>query len=193
MSFVTVRSGNEVLGWAIVFLGVLALTVLNACESPTDPKPDGDFVVFGGHLTNGFDLGVESSEERRDWVEVANGEMHMSYPSGQEWGTVFIVCGLVTDPPRPSLNFSEFSKIALTLRGISDQSVVRIGIKDRDDPDDGSEDLELRELSREWEICEFDLDRFRTASLERLYVVAEFVFRGPNAEIVWCCDIRFVP
>jgi exo-beta-1,3-glucanase (GH17 family) len=140
-----------------------------------------------------YDMGVDSSGQRRDWLETSEGAMEMAYPAGQSWGAVFITVGSPVDPPRPWKDFSPFRTLSVELRGKSGNESVEIGIKDSSDPDDGSETKTLvSQLSTEWETYEFPLSSFNTADLEKLYVVTEFVFAGSTAQTVYFRNVRYL-
>ncbi len=140
-----------------------------------------------------YDMGVDSSGQRRDWLETTEGAMKMAYPAGQSWGAVFITVGPPADPPRPWKDFSPFRTLSVELRGKNGGESVEIGIKDSSDPDDGSETKTLvSQLSSEWKTYEFLLSSFDSADLGELYVVAEFVFAGPTAQTVYFRNVRYL-
>lgn len=141
-----------------------------------------------------YDMGVESSHQRRDWLQMTEEGMKMAYPTGQSWGAVFITVGAPVDPPRPWKDFSSFSTLSVELRGEVGGESVEIGIKDATDPDDGSEaKIQISQLPIEWQTYTFPLSSFQTADLEKLYVVAEFVFAGPAAQIVYFRNVQYHP
>jgi LysM repeat protein len=146
-------------------------------------------------LASGLNMGVDTSNGRFDWVTDMNGSLCMNYPSGQDWGAVFITVGEPTQPPRPSLDFSGYETLSLELRGGSGGETVSIGIKDNTDPDNGSETkLRVTNLTTEWQTFTFPLSSFSTADLSNLYVVTEFVFAaGTPAENVCFRNIQYLP
>ena len=149
-------------------------------------------IFVDGRLTSGLDLGVDSSERRTEWAEVANGELCMRYPNGQDWGAVFVTVGKPRDPPRPARDFSGYERLVVEARSSGGRGPVMIGLKDNGDPDDGSESkLPLQGLRESWGEFSFDLDQFRTADSKRLYVVSEFVFEGAAPVTVCVRSIRF--
>lgn len=157
-----------------------AVSEVRAVGSPID-----DPVVFeNGRLSSGLDMGVDSSGGRRDWLEVKNGMMCMAYPSGQQWGVVFITVGPPSQPPRAARDFSMYRSMVVEVRGANGGETVLVGLKDNTDPDDGSETkVRLPDLGVQWQTHKISLSRFRTVDLARLYVPAEFVFEGIPTEI----------
>lgn len=141
-----------------------------------------------------YDIGVDSSGQRRDWLEMTEGAMKMAYPAGQSWGAIFITVGPPADPPRPWKDFSPFRTLSVELRGKNGGESVEVGIKDSSDPDDGSETKMLvPQLSTGWQTYEFPLSSFDTADLEKLYVVTEFVFAGPTPQTVYFGNVKYLP
>jgi hypothetical protein len=147
--------------------------------------PQEDPVVFrDGRLTSGYDVGVNTSGGRTDWLEVKDGMMCMRYPPGQQWGTVFITVGRPTQPPRASRNFLVYRSLIIEARGTKGGESVLVGLKDNTDPDDGSETkVAMSGLTTEWQRYEMHLSRFKTADLSHLYVPTEFVFEGPPTSL----------
>jgi exo-beta-1,3-glucanase (GH17 family) len=145
-------------------------------------------------LADFYDIGVDSSNSRQDWLETTSDGMSMTYPAGQAWGAVFVTVGPPVDPPRPWKDFSSFRTLSVELRGETGGESVEIGIKDATDPDDGTEAKALvSNLSTAWQTYQFPLSMFGTADLTHLYVAVEFVFDGSTAETVYFRDVKFLP
>lgn len=152
-------------------------------------------IYMGAELAAGYDMGVNTSGERTDWVTNKDGAICMAYPSGQQWGAVFITMGEPTNPPRPGQDLSNYQTLSLELRGEKGGEQVWIGLKDNEDPDDGTETKRLvSNLTTEWQPFTFPLSDFETADLTKLYVVTEFVFEpGTSAETVCFRNIQYLP
>ncbi|MCP4536168.1 MAG: hypothetical protein GY832_03390 [Chloroflexi bacterium] len=146
-------------------------------------------------FADGYDMGVNTSDGLTGWVADMGGYIRMDYPSGQDWGAVFITWGEPTGRPRPYVDLSNYRTLSLELRGEVGGEMVWIGLKDNTDPDNGSETKFLVDnLTTEWQTFTFRLSDFKTAKLTKLYVVTEFVF-GPNTptETVYFRNIRYLP
>lgn len=142
-------------------------------------EPTGeDLSIFGnGVLATGYEVGVNTSGGRTDWVKVEGDALCMTYPSAQSWGAVFITTGPLAATPRPAQDLSGYSKLSLELRGKSGGESVWIGLKDNTDPDDGTETkIKAKDLTTAWKKYEFNLSDFTTADLKRIYIATEFVF-----------------
>lgn len=149
-------------------------------------------IYVGQKLSTGYDMGVNSSAGRTDWLTDMHGSMRMAYPAGQDWGAVFVTVGPPTDPPRPARNFSRYRYLSVELKGVNGGESVDIGIKDNTDLDDGTESkIPVGNLATTWRKYNFDLSRFDTADLENLYVVIEFVFGGETGSTVYFRNVRY--
>lgn len=159
------------------------------------PTPAFHCVYVGPTLCPGYDMGVDDSARRRDWVTDMNGYMRMAYPGGLDWGAVFITVGPLRDPPRPGQDFSAYRTLSVELRGEVGGEFVNIGTKDNTDPNNGSETKILASnLTTSWQPFTFALSEFKTADLTRLYVVIEFVFEpGWPAQIVYFQNVKYLP
>lgn len=156
-------------------------------------------ILTGGQLAAFYDAGVDSSERRRDWLSAADGGLKMAYPSGQEWGAVFVTVGKPVDPPRPWKDFSQFTTLSIRLRGERGGEELEIGVKTPSDPDDGSERKVRLTLDRDYRqynipLSDFASRRFLVPNdLTRLYVVCEFVFAGHGAQTIYVDSIQYLP
>lgn len=156
------------------------------------PLPHCIYPIPGGTtLCEGYDMGVDDSANRRDWLSDMEGYMRMSYPGGLSWGAVFITVGPPVNPPRPGQDLSMYNTLSLELRGSTGNECVKIGIKDNTDLDNGTEKkVRTCVTSTNWETFTFTLSVFNTADLTRLYVVTEFVFDGSDASAAKTVDFR---
>lgn len=164
---------------------LLSASALSVCAAG-----DGD-VLAGTRLGRGFDMGVDSSEHRTDWVSQAEGAMKMAYPPGQDWGAVFITVGKPKNPPRPSIDLSGFNFLLVEMRG-GLETKVSVGIKDNRQPDDGTERKVVVPIAEEYRRYVIPLKRFRRANIHRVYVAAEIVFDGPQAGTVWLRGVKYL-
>jgi len=158
--------------------------------SPASIAQTNEFRVFDSQLSKGLDMGVDSSEQRRDWVSKGQGYIKMSYPSGQDWGAVFVTVGKPRDLPRPSKDLSAFRMLVIELKGESGGEQVEIGIKTNKQPDDGSEVKIPVRLTNTWQVFKFPLSKF-DVDLKNLYVLSEFVFTGGTAQTVYFRGISY--
>lgn len=155
-------------------------------SSWTDP-----IVFIKGKLGSGLNMGVNTSDGITDWVRVSN-NITMKYPGRQSWGAVFITIGEPTQPPRPARDYSKYNKLLIEMKGEKGGESVLIGLKDKDDPDDGSESKTRLNLTRQWGIYEIKIkENFITTDLKKLNVVSEFVFES-KPQTIFVRKIQFV-
>jgi len=151
-------------------------------------------VLVGPKLAAGFDMGVNSSEGRTDWLysDVEHGYFQMSYPSGQTWGAVFITVGKPKQPPRPFRDLSAYQTLSIEMKSGSGARTVDVGIKTNTQPDDGSEAKITLNVTPEWKTYEILLNGFAGADLRMLYVVAEFVFADSNSQMLYVRNVKYL-
>jgi hypothetical protein len=158
-------------------------------------SPSAGLSIYAGEkLSASYDMGQDSSAGPQPWVTDMKGYMKMSYPSGLDWGALFITVGKPRNPPRPGRDFSAYKTLSVDLKGEKGGELVNIGIKDNTNPDDGSEVRITVQVTSDWKTYALPLSQFTTADLTRLYVVAEFVFEpGWPPETVYFRNIRYLP
>jgi outer membrane protein assembly factor BamB len=155
------------------------------------PAPSSGDIYVNGTLSQEYEIGVDSSNHTTNWLSNVNGSLFMNYPSGQSWGTVFFTVGKPVDPPRPSLDFSQYKYVSFELKGDKGGESVQFGLKDYTDLDDGSETkITISNLKTQWQTYTYSLTTFTTANIAKLYVVGEFVF-GATSENVSLRNLRF--
>lgn len=151
----------------------------------------------------GFGVGIDDSQHLRDWLAETVDGLEMRYPGGLQWAALFItVGGDAVPPPRPFQDFSQYKTLVVEMKGESGGECVMVGIKDFDDPDDGSEPKTSLILTNTWEFFPINIDstfadRHRNRSalrMERLYVVTEFVFPCASnaAQTVYVKSIKYL-
>ncbi len=173
-------------------LFILALfLVMPAVSFGQSPR---EYVIYDGRdLRQGYGMGVNSSRGVHNWLKDRGNEFVMAYPRGQTWGAVLVTVGQPRPSPgeRQSKNFSNFDTLVISMRGARGGERVDIGIKDRTDPDDGSETKKTVTLTREYSPYRFTLRDFVTADLQKLHVITEFVFRRNSACKIYVNFIKF--
>lgn len=150
--------------------------------------------VYVGGLESGFGLGIDTSRQQRQWLTANNGSLLLTYPANQQWGAMFITVG----PPvplgqRPSLDLSTYRSLVVDLRAAVNGQCVRIGIKDKNQPDNGSEVSVQQCLTTQWSTITLPLNTFANVDLSHLYVVFELLFQGTSSVTVGVRNIRYSP
>jgi hypothetical protein len=177
--------------WHLYSFFVIALVGLllgTEAIGQTDQKE----VLVGSRLSSGFDIGVNSSEGKVNWLVTEQSYFKMSYPANQSWGVVFITVGTPKQPPRPFRDFSAYRILSIDMKGGASSRIIEVGVKSNAQPDDGSETSLPVTLAPDWKTYEFPLDKFTGSDLGRLYVVAEFVFTGADPQTVYVRNIKYL-
>jgi hypothetical protein len=172
---------------------VFRYVMVVACLVSPAVWADGKFkqVMVGSTLQSGFDMGVNSSEGKTDWVTNMDGYFSLAYPNDQAWGALFITVGKPRNPPRPFMDLSSYKTLKLEMKGQNGGELVSIGVKTNTQPDDGTETKMPLRVSKDWETYQFDLVSFERADPKRLYIVTEVVFDGVVGKTVMLQNISF--
>ena len=151
--------------------------------------------VYTGGTSSGFMMGVTSSEQLHDWIAEKNNVITLSYPANQQWGVMFfIVQG--TPPPgqnHPTIDMSAYRSLTFDMRAREERHCVLIGIKDRTQPDDGSEIKTKKCLTTSWATYKEPLSTFSNVDLTHLYVLFEMAFEGGTGVTIELRNVRYSP
>ena len=160
-------------------------------NTPT-PTPLPPFFVFSeGKLPLGFDMGVNTSGGRTNWVDVSSGQICMSYPGGN-WGVVSITISKPVPPGnRQGKDFTGYKTLSVDIKGTKGTEYVLIGLKDKDMLDDGKEKTIGINLSTDYQTSSIPLTKF-DANLNKLYAVVEFIFEK-TPEKICVNNIQYLP
>jgi glycosyl hydrolase family 17 len=151
-------------------------------------------VFVGPRLETPFNLGIDTNAHRRHWLTARPGVLTMAYPARQQWGSMFITVGKLRPPGhRPWIDLSRYHSLTVQLRAAKSGERVRIGIKDRAQPDNGGEITVEETLTTRWTTVVLPLSLFANVNTRRLYVVFELVFLGYAPETVQLRDLRYSP
>lgn len=159
-----------------------------ACQNPIPPN-DEEFPIYVNNLNQGFDIGVDSSERQRGWLIENNGVIQMNYPANQKWGSVFVVAGAVA-LEEVGEDFSNYSTLAVELKGSGENEFVMVSIEDRFGSP-GKAHFALN-ITESWQTYLFSLLDFGRTDLKNLHVVSNFSFTGQKAQTVYFRNIKFL-
>jgi hypothetical protein len=129
-----------------------------------------------GTIGSSLDAIYRDYSVRLKYPEQREDHLHVHYPGGAtDWAVLFFsVRG--SSNKRPSQDFSMYDKLVLELKGDAGGETIDVNLKDRDDPDDGTQtNIELQ-LTDQWKRYEINLADFKTADLKKLHVVPAFLF-----------------
>jgi hypothetical protein len=155
---------------------------------------DGTLLCANNSPVKKYDMGVDSSGHVYDWLKIEGDALRMDYPAKQLWGTVFLTVG--TPAPRgsrASQDFSQCQTLQVDLRATTPNASVKIGMKDKDQPDDGSETKIRVAVSTVWETKSFAIKDFIGMKSSQVYIPIEFVFEeGMPPQTIYFRDVQFV-
>jgi len=172
--------------FAVVFTGACALAF-----GQLAPPPPYQLILSGNQLFPPFDLGINTSAGKTDWLFPENGQFRLGFPGGA-WGAFFITVGPPVNASRPGLDISHLDSLEVEMRGEVDGRTIEIGIKDNTMPDDGREAKQSWSLTREWQVRTFPLSGFGGLKAKQIYVALEVVFDGSGPQTVYLRNARFV-
>jgi len=172
-----------VVGWGVLTQGLMMIG---------DEPGLADLLVLSSRaISPGFDIGVNSSANRTDWLSNGPGGVwSMRYPGNQAWGAVFLTVGSAHTTPRPGIDLSSYQSLVLEMRGDS-EGTIEVGIKDSTQPDDGKGVRLPLQISAEWRTYEIPLTSFAGADLRKIHVLTEWIFNGPQAKTIEVRSVRF--
>jgi hypothetical protein len=178
-----------------LLIGCAATSTAVPADTPTTTTIKSQIIYKGTTLTQGYDMGVDTSDGLRNWVVDTHDSICMNYPGDQGWGAVFITFGKsVPFGQRPGQDLSAYKTLSMDLKGEKGDEYLSIGLKDKSDEDNGSERKYNVKVTNDWKSYTFPLSDFDTADLTQLYVVTEFVFEPDTpAESVCFRNIEYLP
>ena len=114
-------------------------------------------------------------------MERTGSALRLSYPGGvpdtelESWAAIWFSVN-DSDLGRPFRDFSMYDTLQLELKGDLGGESILVHMKDKDDPDDGSQTNIKLVLTDQWQTYEIDLARFENADVSKLNVVTGFLF-----------------
>lgn len=110
-----------------------------------------------------------------------------------EWAAAMFVVDSLGQNVRASKDFSEYTSIELELKGKYGGENLMLSLKDKFDPDDGTESRVDMELTEDWQLYQFDLRQdFPTADLKYLHQLAGFIAVQTRELNFYVRNIRFL-
>ncbi|GAA4280369.1 DUF6090 family protein [Gaetbulibacter aestuarii] len=109
------------------------------------------------------------------------------------WAAAMFVVDSLGFNNRPSKDFTAYKKIQVELKGKTGGEKLELALKDKYDPDDGTESRVPLTLSKDWQTYTFDLQKdFPKANLKHLYQLAGFVVQDPKGMTLKIKNIQFL-
>ena len=175
--------------WIVrVSLSLLGALLGIECKDIEPPNED-EFLIYADRLTPGFDIGVESSSQKRDWLSEENGVMRMAYPTGQSFGSVFVVTGAV---PLVKIreDLSNYATLTVDLRGETGAETLMVSVGDL--YGSPSKMHLVIDLVSTWKTYKFSLLDFGTTNLKLARTLPSFAFAGGAAQTVYFRNLKLL-
>jgi len=151
-------------------------------------------ILDDGCVNPGFNLGVASSTGYTKWTANTPQGLEIAYPTRQTWGAVFLYPYRPLQTRQPTLDLSTYGSLHIRMRGTTGDENVRIGIKDKNDPDNGRETKIVTPLTSELTEYSYPLHKFVSADTTILEVLTEFVFeQQASAQTIYVDSIWYEP
>lgn len=132
----------------------------------------------------GFDqLKLEGNEDQIDFTIIPN----------LDWAAAMFIVDSLGQNVRASKDFSNYTSIQLELKGENGDENLQLALKDKFDPDDGTESRVNMQLSKNWQTYKFNLrENFPTADLKNLHQLTGFVALKTKGLKFYVKNIRFL-
>lgn len=154
-----------------------------------------------GVLAWGYDLSIDDSAAKRDWLSQENDLFKISYPNNLSWGIIQMrpIASRINGSKNGCINpedeeFTQFSTLLFDAK--SDRFVqepMRVGMLDWSFNQNGMEPIDIIPyLTTDWQQIVVPLDFIRSVDLSHINIPIEFSFFGPQSVNVQIRNIRMV-
>lgn len=155
---------------------------------------DADLVslLIDGKVPTGFSFDYASSTAY--WSDVLYLEkdyLVIKYPENTyEWGSPYFLVDALQGRVN-EMDFSSYTKLLIEMKGEKGGESFEIAMKDKTDPDDGTESRVRLVVTDEWKTYEIETNKFVTADMETIEVPMLFVFEGPVGREIHVRSVQF--
>jgi len=154
---------------------------------------DADIIslLINGEVPTGFKLKYAASTQFSYHFSNQKDYLIIEYPTNKyAWASSYFSVDALYGRV-DQMDFSPYSKIVIEMRGESGGELVEIGMKDINDPPDGSESKIKIKLTEEWKFYEFETNQFVTADMNKIMIPLLFVFEGPTGRKINVRSVQF--
>ncbi|NNE03400.1 MAG: hypothetical protein HKN52_09560 [Eudoraea sp.] len=149
-------------------------------------------IYKNGAIGQGLEIGYSDSKGYTDVVKSMKNQLIINYSEGNTWGVAYFRPKQTSMAIKPYADYSMYTSLEIEMKGALGGENVMIGLKDNEDPDDGSEIKFPIELTDNWKYYKIPLDgNFENADLEKLFAAPMFVFGGNEGVTINVRNIRF--
>lgn len=148
-------------------------------------------VLINGKKPTGFALQIVASGFMNNFHSYEEGYLELRYPENRvQWASPYFEVSALRGRVQ-EMDFSDYSKMVLEMKGEKGGERFDIAMKDKNDPPDGTEARISMELTDQWQTYEFDLSEFKTADLKTINVPFGIVFQGSQGQTIQLKTIQF--
>jgi prefoldin subunit 5 len=148
-------------------------------------------LLIDGEVPTGFDLRYAASGLFPNYIEQQKGYVAIKYPPNKyKWASAYFYVNALYGRVN-EMDFTAYSKVMIEMKGEAGGETFEIGMKDINDPPDGSESKIKVELTKQWKLYEFETKRFETADMTKIMVPLSFVFEGPEGKNIHIRSVQF--
>jgi hypothetical protein len=111
-------------------------------------------------------------------IHLGKDALDLTYLGDESWAAFWLAPrNLLQVYGRPASDFSRYDQLVLEMKGESGGELLKINLKDKDDPDDGSQtNIEIT-LAEDWQTYTFDLSVFDNADLKKLNALSFLIIQ----------------
>ena len=148
-------------------------------------------ILSNGDVPTGFDIKYSASSLFGNYFSKEKDYLVMAYPENTfEWGSPYFWVNALQGRVN-EMDFSTYTKVVLEMKGEMGGEVFQIAMKDKSDPNDGSESRVSLELTSEWKVYEIETSQFATADMKTIMIPLAFIFTGPTGRKIHVRSIQF--
>jgi uncharacterized protein YraI len=170
----------------------IATTTPPQTKTPTPPAAEKVITIYESELGAGLELNVDNEQHKYGWIQEEGEALQIDFLPNQAWAVVFITVG----PPKPAgqrskiMDLSACNALSFDLHAGQPDVSIRVGIKDSQDPDNGSETLISVPLSQTRREYTLPLSQFVSADLKNIFLPFELVHLDKKAVTVFVHRVR---
>jgi hypothetical protein len=145
--------------------------------------------IFDEIIAPSYEIGLNTELGDKYWMSKFDDYDYyrLAYRGNQRWGVFFFSVGDAYPDSQKNLrkaqDFSGYSTLMVDMRSEKEGTIVEIGMKDKNDLNNGAETKISVRLTTEWETYSFKLTDFKTADMEIIHIPIEFVFGKEAANV----------
>lgn len=188
-----------------ILMGNTLIQMINNSETEFDEQTKLDFsgilysfadadvisILINGKLPTGFAIKNAASGILEDYFTNEEDCLVIEYPEKRyDWASPYFEVSALGGRVN-EMDFSEYSKLVIEMKGVVGGESFEIAMKDKNDPTDGSESRVNIVLTKDWKTYEIETSNFTTADMREIMVPLAIIFQGPTGKTIKIRTIQF--